>query len=125
MAKILCIEQIKDYESLDPLMACRLIPINKNPGLRPIGIGECLRRIIGKAVTNILKGDIQEQAGSLQLCSGVKGGIEANIHAMRAIYDDADTHGLIQIDARNAFNMLNRKNLIQNIKILCPELATY
>ena len=106
-------------------MACRLIPINKNPGLRPIGIGECLRRIIGKAVTNILKGDIQEQAGSLQLCSGVKGGIEANIHAMRAIYDDADTHGLIQIDARNAFNMLNRKNMIQNIKILCPELATY
>ena len=125
MAKILCIEQIKDHDSLDPLMACRLIPLNKNPGLRPIGIGECIRRIIGKAVTNILKVDIQEQAGSLQLCSGVKSGIEANIHAMRSIYEDANTHGLIQIDARIAFNMLNRKNMNQSIKILCPELATY
>ena len=61
-------EQIKEHDSLDPIMACRLIPLNKNPGLRPIGIGECLRRIIGKAVTYVLKRDIQEQAGSLQLC---------------------------------------------------------
>ena len=125
MAKILCIEHINDSDSLDPVMACRLIPLNKNPGLRPIGIGECLRRIIGKAVTYVLKRDIQEQAGSLQLCSGVKSGIEANIHAMRDIYEDDNTHGLIQIDARNAFNFLNRKNMTQNLKILCPELATY
>ena len=95
MAKILCIEQIKDYNSLDPLMACRLIPLDKSPGLRPIGMGECTRRIIGKAVTKILKLDIQEQARSLQLCSGVKSGIEANIHAMRTIYEDDNTHGLI------------------------------
>ena len=27
---------------LEPLMACRLIPLNKNPGLRPIGIDEVL-----------------------------------------------------------------------------------
>ena len=44
---------------------------------------------------------------------------------MRAIYEDDNTHGLIQIDAKNAFNMLNSKNVIQNIKILCPELAMY
>ena len=44
---------------------------------------------------------------------------------MRTIYEDVNTHGLIQIDARNAFNLLNRKNMIQNIRILCPELAKY
>ena len=30
---------------LEPLTACRLIPLNKNPGVRPIGVGEVLRRI--------------------------------------------------------------------------------
>ena len=30
--------------SLEAFIACRLIPLNKNPGLRPIGVGEVLRR---------------------------------------------------------------------------------
>ena len=90
------------------LMACRLVPLNKNLGLRPIRIGDCLRRIIGKAVLTILKEDIIEQAGSLQSCAGVKGGIEANIHAMKEMYDDEGSQGPIQADASNAFNLLNK-----------------
>ena len=55
MAKELCIHEIESPESLEALVACRLIPLDKNPGLRPIGIGETIRRILGKAVTNVLK----------------------------------------------------------------------
>ena len=47
-------------------MACRLIPLDKNPGLRPIGIGEVLRRIIGKAVSITLRKDL------LDLCNYVQ-----------------------------------------------------
>ena len=36
--------------SLEAFLSCRLIPLDKKPGVRPIGIGEVLRRIIGKAV---------------------------------------------------------------------------
>ena len=36
---------------LEPYIAARLIPLNKNPGIRPIGIGESLRRLIGKTIT--------------------------------------------------------------------------
>ena len=118
-------EKIEDIESLAPIMACRLIPLNKDPGIRPIGIGECLRRIMGKAVLTIMKEEIVQQAGSLQSCTGVKGGIEANLHAIKEIYEDEENHGLIQVDASNAFNLLNRKNLIKNIQILCPEIATF
>ena len=35
-------------------IACRLIPVSKNPGVRPIGICETLRRIIGKVIMKIV-----------------------------------------------------------------------
>ena len=44
-------DRVEDLSSLIPLLACRLIPLDKCPGLRPIGIGEVLRRIIAKAIT--------------------------------------------------------------------------
>ena len=40
----LCTEYV-DPNTIAPLMNCRLIPLAKNPGIRPIGIGEVLRRI--------------------------------------------------------------------------------
>ena len=52
-----------------PFLACRLIALDKNPGVRPIGICEVTRHIISKAVLSILRVDIQEAAGSIQLCA--------------------------------------------------------
>ena len=40
---------------LNELLACRLIPLDKKPGVRPIGIGEIVHRIIGKCVMLTLK----------------------------------------------------------------------
>ena len=36
---------------MGPFIACRLMPIDKNPGIRPIGVGEVLRRIVGIVIT--------------------------------------------------------------------------
>ena len=77
MAKKLCIEAIEN-DNLSTLMACRLVPLDKNPGLRPIGIGEVLRRIIGKMVVWVLRPELQENAGDLQLCAGQESGCEAD-----------------------------------------------
>ena len=41
---------VVDWEEIQALMASRLIALDKNPGVRPIAIGEVLRRIISKAV---------------------------------------------------------------------------
>ncbi|MCH2405735.1 MAG: hypothetical protein MK200_06040, partial [Nitrosopumilus sp.] len=125
LAKILSTEELKDPKSLTALMACRLIPLDKNPGLRPIGIGEVLRRIIGKAITYVLRPEMRSAAGGLQLCVGLEGGAEAGIHGMRHIFEDEETEGIIQVDANNAFNTINRNVLLHNIWVLCPELATY
>ena len=125
LAKRLCTEDIEDPETISALMACRLIPLDKSPGLRPISIGEVLRRIISKSVTFVLKPDMQMAAGGLQLCVGQEGGAEAAIHAMTEIFADNETHGIIQVDANNAFNTINRKVLLHNITIMCPELSIY
>jgi len=55
---------------MEAFLSCTLVPLNKNPGVRPIGIGEVLRRIVGKSITTVLKRDIQDAARNLQLCAG-------------------------------------------------------
>ena len=52
-------------KSVEALTICKLIPLNKNPGLRPIGVAEVLRGIMGKAINRILKDDTQESTGLL------------------------------------------------------------
>ena len=89
MCRRLCTEYV-DPDSISSLVACRLIPLDKNPGLRPIGIGECIRRIMGKAVTNFLRPEIINSVGPLQLAAGMEGGCEAAIHAMNSLFEDDD-----------------------------------
>ena len=113
-----------DPSSMSAFVACRLIPLDKCPGVRPIGIGEVPRRIISKAILWILSSDIESAAGPLQTCAGQMGGCEAAIHAMRRIYQSPMTEGVLLVDAENAFNRLNRAAAIHNIKSLCPSLST-
>ena len=56
-----------DPNGLSAFVACRLIALDKCPGVRPIGIGETARRIIGKAIASIVTEDIQEVVGLLQV----------------------------------------------------------
>ena len=76
-------------------------------------------------VVYVLKPELQEGAGDLQMCVGLEGGCEAGVHAMREIFDEEDTHGIIQVDANNAFNTINRTVFLQNIQVICPEISTY
>ena len=45
--------------------------------------------------------------------------------AMRDIFAEEETDGVLLIDASNAFNTLNRQALLHNIRYLCPTIATY
>ena len=56
--------------------------MKEDNGVRPIGIGETLRRIMGKSVTKVVRSDVQLAGGCLQTCTGVEAGIESSIHAM-------------------------------------------
>ena len=96
----------KSYEAslLEPYIAARLIPRDKNPGIRPIGIGESLRRLIGKTITKYFNSDIKEAAGPLQTCAGHVAGAEAAIQ--KDIFSSEETDGVLLINASNAFSRL-------------------
>ena len=57
-------------------VACRLIALDKNPGIRPIGIEETVRHLIVNPVLPVIRDDIQAAAGPLQLCAGQLPGCE-------------------------------------------------
>ena len=47
-----------------------MIALDKCPGVRPIGIGDTAQRIIAKATLTVVKDDIIDAAGGLQMCVG-------------------------------------------------------
>ena len=113
-----------DPKSISPLLARRLIAINKNPGIRPIGICETARRIIAITVLTIVGEDILDAAGCSQLCAGQPSGTEAAVHAVRFAFQEEDAEAILLVDASNAFNALNRECALHNIQRVCPPLAT-
>ena len=61
----------------------------------------------------------------MQLCAGQQAGCEAAVHAMTEIFEHDDTDAILLVDAANAFNSINRKVLLHNIRYICPTIATY
>ena len=112
--------QVLEPESFTPFLSCQLIALNKRPGVRPIGVCKVTRRIVAKAIRD----DIEEKCGYLEKCSGFPAGLGAAIHAMQEIQSDKSTEGILLVDARNAFNNLNRKAALHYVRHLCPALAT-
>ena len=123
VAKRLCTVNVHP-DGLDAFVACRLIPLDKNPGVRPIGIGEVPRRIIAKVVLKTVSDDVQAAAGPLQTCAGHEAGCEAAVHAMREIFAFDDTEAILLVDASNAFNSINRQAALHNIQFMCPAIST-
>ena len=122
IARKIC-SRIVDPSGLSAYVACRLIALDKCPGVRPIGIGETIRRIIGKAISVVTREDVQEATGALQVCAGHLAGCESAVHAMRQISESPETEAVILVDASNAFNSLNREAALLNIQQLCPALS--
>ena len=121
----LCTEYV-DPRTIVPMLANRLIHLDKGESaVRPIGVGEVIRRVIGKCVVKVTKEDVLETNASLQVCAGLRSGSEAVVHAMHSVFQNEETDAVLLIDASNAFNALNRAAALHNIRVLCPPIATY
>ena len=90
-----------------------------------MGIGEVARGIVGKAVMNVVKLDLQQAIGSIQLymCAGKYAGCKAAVHAMEQLFAVDDTEAMILVDTTNAFNLLNRQVTLLNCDKICLAIA--
>ena len=103
--------------------------LKKSGGHRPIAVGESLRRLTAKCVTRKATADAKDSLAPHQLGVGVKGGAEAIIHAVNAVFHDnniADEEKwVLQVDFSNAFNGISREEMQERVREHCPKAAAW
>ena len=102
-------------------LARRIIALNKKPGVRPIGIGECRQRIEAKAMALATGPDVQDVCGSDQVCAGAKAGIEAAAHAMREMLEADESEKACFW----SMQPLNRPAALWNCRLLWPRCSLF
>ena len=70
------------WDAYCALIECRLVVLDKQPGVCPVGIGETLRQAPAKLVTRAAGDQANKVCGNLQLCTGLEVNIEGDTHAM-------------------------------------------
>ena len=96
----------------------------KDGGVRPIAVGEIMRRLVSKCAASAVSDKAATILSPLQLGVGIRNGCEALIHAAWGLLDqDHEGIMLMQIDFLNAFNLADRKTAFEEVKRLFPELA--
>ena len=76
-----------------------------------------------KAILSIIRSDIQDIVGHLQLRVGQTSSCEAAIHALDNLFDKDTSKGFLLIDTSNVFNNLNRKAISLNVQRMCSSFA--
>jgi len=103
--------------------------VKRDNGVRPIAVGETLRRLVGKVWMRRLKTRAMKfLTPHHQVGVAVSGGCEAIIHGARrchTTHGDDNRYGLLQIDFANAFNLISRKAFLLVVRTHFPELYSW
>jgi hypothetical protein len=70
------------------LMANCLVALDKQPGTRPVGIGEVYRRLWAKCLLKAIGSQATATCGNHNLCAGLQAGIEGAVHTVCAVFAD-------------------------------------
>eukprot|EP00731_Ephydatia_muelleri_P034186 Em0050g4a len=110
-----------------------LIALVKNkpdspPDVRPIAVGEVLRRLASKCLCRLSKAKAAEFFEGHQVGVACPGGSELIVHGLRdcieSHWNDED-FVVLKIDFQNAFNMVSRQGLLDECLLHFPELMPW
>jgi len=106
----------------------RLLALRKpnGGGLRPIAVGETLRRLTGKCICIQLRRRFAHHFYPHQSGVAIKGGIEMVTHAVESLMDSPDLcECTMGIDLSNAFNEVEHKPIFEELNKHFPELLPF
>ena len=99
----------------------------KKTGIRPIAVGDVIRRLVAKCIAKEAAIEAFELFGSKQLGVVVKGGAESIVHATKITFKrmkSVKSGGILQIDFRNAINAVKHSHLLGSTKVLMPSIIS-
>ena len=116
--------------SIAPLLAgAGLVALPKpSGGIRPIAVGELLRRLTGKCLMQAVRPEARDHFWPAQAGVAVPGGAEAAVHGLRAwVSRHAASHDsvVVKVDFQNAFNTVSRDVVLQQARDKFPALARW
>jgi len=102
------------------------------PDVRPLGLGECLRRVITSALNSQHKSVLADHLWPQQVAIGVPGGLSMLLYGLRLMIEQQPNWVIVRLDLRNAYNevmrskVLERTNHQPHLRTLVPAMwATY
>ena len=98
------------------------LPVDEVPDVRPIGIGNSLRRLISRCIFEPYIYSFCEATKPTQYCVGEKGGITQCIFGMTSLLEANDDFVALSLDVENAYNETSRKFML-DATWNCPSLC--
>ena len=105
------------------LMGCRLVAIDKRPGVRPVVKGVTLRHALAKLVTSAAGEQAKMVCGNLQLCSGLEDSIENIIHAKVQRTLESSSHRISKEEVRRTDDEEETESVVTVLGNLNTEMA--
>jgi hypothetical protein len=77
------------YAAICGVNARRVAPLDKNPGVWLVHVGEAYMRLWGKTLVKMAGASAKAECGNKNSCAGLEAGVEGNLHAVREMWPDA------------------------------------
>ena len=97
----------------------------KDNSLRPIAIGNLLRRVVAKCFSSALAQQAANLLAPNQLGVGVRGGAEAIAHAVTEAVKNHPSNWVLQVDLVNAYNSVDRGVVLEEVASHFPECLSW
>lgn len=119
-----CLPSVGAYIASAPLTPL----LKPGGGLRPIDVGTIWRRLVSKLSTTKVGKEMSAYLGDFQFGVGVPCGGESILHSVNRLMElkgDRNDISMLLVDFTNAFNMVDRTSLINEVRLQCPAISRW